>query len=612
MATTTPRRSRGLIHELLSSYRLTAFALAAMLLLSTVSSAYLILLSQPRLEETIMMTRLARDGHEAMLDQETGLRGWLATGDDTFLEPYDAGRRVADVNFEDMVAGSASTPGTTGPVIDTLVARERWQGWATRAAQTQFSATERTDGTLTRFLLEGKRLFDDYRDAEGAGLRQVQGLRDGALQSQRTALVVVFGCYLVLLLAAITLFSQRRRRARRRILEPVSSLLDTIEALREGDLSARTRPTEVPELHEIGTQVDQLAADLESERSHADQREQRLALMAQRLETVVRVGREISGSLSVRYVSATVTTAAADLVDHAATLWVRGEDQSFHVANRSEDAHGVLPPATLVAPEVVTQAAGEARPVVVAARGEDRGGSRAYPLVLAGIVTGVLEVATDVVDPDTEQVLDALLSAAASALESAHLHSSARELADHDALTRLPNRRRLELDIDEEWERCRRYGRPVTLVMLDLDHFKTVNDQRGHQVGDLVLREATAAIASTLRSTDTAYRYGGEEIVVLLRESALDDGVRCAERMRLAVAALRFSAAPDLSITVSAGVATRHTRMAHHSDLLARADGALYDAKRLGRDRVVAADDEPELPTRTRLLVPAETAAAAL
>ncbi len=603
MATTTSRRSRGLVDELLSSYRFTALALLAMLVLCTVSSAYLILVTQPRQEDTTTMARLARDGHEAMLDQETGLRGWLATGDDTFLGPYTQGRQAADANFEQMVAEAATTPGTTEPVVSTLVARERWQTWATRAARTRVDAAERADGTLTTFLLQGKNLFDDYRSAEAASLAEFQALRDGAQQTQRTALLATFGSYITLMVVAGALFGRRRRRARARILEPVSDLLDTIAALRQGDLSARTRPTDVPELHEIGSQIDQLAADLDREQRRAAQREQRLALMAERFETVVRVGREISGSLSVRYVSASVTCAAADLLDAPATLWVRGEDLDFHVAHRSEDAHGVVAPASLVAPDTVVRAAAEARQVVVAERGEDPHGTRAYPLVLAGMVTGVLEVATATVDSETEQVLAALMSSAASALESAHLHSSARELADHDALTRLPNRRRLELDVDEEWERCRRYGRPMTMVMLDLDHFKTVNDQRGHQVGDQVLREATVAIAATLRSTDTAYRYGGEEIVVLLRESALADGVRCAERIRLAVAGLRFDSAPGLAISISAGVATRHAQMAHHSELLACADAALYDAKRLGRDCVVAADAEPtaaEVSTRPR------------
>ena len=155
-----------------------------------------------------------------------------------------------------------------------------------------------------------------------------------------------------------------------------------------------------------------------------------------------------------------------------------------------------------------------------------------------------------------------------------------------DGLTHLPNRRRFELDIDTEWERCRRYGRPLSLVMMDLDHFKRLNDQHGHLLGDQVLREVAVAIGAVLRTTDTAYRYGGEEIVVLLRETGLEDAVAAAERLRVAVAGVTLAEHPDISISTSAGVAARHSTMSHYTGLVDHADKALYDAKRAGRDRV--------------------------
>jgi diguanylate cyclase (GGDEF)-like protein len=94
------------------------------------------------------------------------------------------------------------------------------------------------------------------------------------------------------------------------------------------------------------------------------------------------------------------------------------------------------------------------------------------------------------------------------------------------------------------------------------------------------------AIGRALRSTDTAYRYGGEEIVVLLRETGLEDAAAAAERLRTAVAGVSIEDHPDLSVTTSAGVAARHSTMSHYTGLVARADKALYEAKRLGRDRV--------------------------
>jgi diguanylate cyclase (GGDEF)-like protein len=399
---------------------------------------------------------------------------------------------------------------------------------------------------------------------------------------QSEALVAVLVSYLVLLGASAAVTVRRRRRLTTVILEPIEDLHSTVVRLRDGDLTARTAETSVPELSEIGTALGELAAELDDAGTQATAREIRLAFLAHRFETVVRVGREIAGSLSIRYVSSTVTTAAAELLGTPTTLWVRGDQEEFRVSHRSADAHGTLPPATLTPPAVVLAAAADAQPSSSADR-------RAYPLVLAGLVTAVLEVETPVVDEDTEKVLVSLLATAAASLESAHLHSTARELADMDGLTHLPNRRRFELDIDTEWERCRRYGRPMSLVMMDLDHFKRLNDEHGHLLGDQVLREVATAVGAVLRTTDTAYRYGGEEIVVLLRETGLEDAVAAAERLREAVSAISLADHPQVSVSTSAGVAARHSTMSHYTGLVAQADKALYEAKRLGRDRVAVA-----------------------
>jgi diguanylate cyclase (GGDEF)-like protein len=140
--------------------------------------------------------------------------------------------------------------------------------------------------------------------------------------------------------------------------------------------------------------------------------------------------------------------------------------------------------------------------------------------------------------------------------------------------------------VDAEWERSRRYGRPLSIVMLDLDHFKRLNDQHGHLVGDHALREAAQAIASGLRSTDSAYRFGGEEFVVLLRETGLEAAEVLADRLREAVRDVTVPGHPDVALSTSAGVAARRSSMSHYGDLVAEADRALYEAKRLGRDRV--------------------------
>ena len=578
-----PGRTTGLVGELQRAHRFTVGVLVAVLLLSLGSSGYLLLVSQPRVANYVELSREVRDVHDAMLDQETGLRGWLATGSSTFLEPYAVGREGAESAVDQLLRDMRKSPDVTDDVLATLLARQEWQTWATRAAATTFTSKERVDGTLQRFLLEGKALFDVYRAHDGVSTKRIRDHRSQALEWQDATLVTVLASYLLLLGLSGALTVRRRRRLRSVILVPIADLRATIGRLQGGDLTARTAPTTVPELAEIGTALGDLAAGLDAAGTEATVREIRLAFLANRFETVVRVGREIAGSLSVRYVSSTVTTAAADLLGAATTLWVRGDGQEFQASHRSSDAHGVLAPVTLPPPDVVLAAAADAIPV-------SHGSTRAYPLVLAGMVTAVLEVDTPHVDEDTDQVLASLLSTAAAALESAHLHSTARELADMDALTQLPNRRRFENDVDTEWDRCRRYGRPMSLVMMDLDHFKRLNDEHGHLLGDQVLRQVSAVVADTLRTTDTAYRYGGEEIVVLLRETGLEDAALAAERLRVAVAEVVVEEHPGVTVSTSAGVASRLATMSHYTALVDEADKALYEAKRRGRNRVCTTD----------------------
>lgn len=581
MATNRQHR-RGLVHELQRSHLFVIWVLGGMLLLSLVSSGFLIA-TQSRLERDIATVRTARDAREAMVDQETGLRGWLATGDRVFLEPFDAGRTVADRAFAQLGRDVASTPELTRYVVDLLVARERWDAWAAEAVGRQGGAE---NGGLGVFLLRGKTIFDQYRRADETSTTALQARRERTLRHQTIALSVTAAGYLVVLTGAGAVTLRRRRRLRSAVVEPIDRLLATIGALRAGDLGARTTASGVPELDQIGAEVDRLARELGQAEVEATRREARLSLLAERFEAVVTVGREVSGSLSVRYVSRAVTTAAADFLGTPATLWVRDSNQRLVAADRSQDPHGVVPPPGLVPPVAVTTAAAEARQV-------DAAGRLAHPLVLAGMVVGVLDCSSASIDEDTELVLTALLATAAAALESAHLHSAARELADVDGLTHLANRRRFELDVDDEWERCRRYGRPMSIVMLDLDHFKRFNDEHGHLLGDAVLREAAAAIDAETRTTDTAYRYGGEEIVLLLRETGLEDAVTFAERLRAAVAAVHI-ADYQVTVTTSAGVAARRTSMSHYTELLAAADRALYAAKAAGRNRVVA-DVDPAL-----------------
>jgi diguanylate cyclase (GGDEF)-like protein len=166
-----------------------------------------------------------------------------------------------------------------------------------------------------------------------------------------------------------------------------------------------------------------------------------------------------------------------------------------------------------------------------------------------------------------------------------------------DALTGLRNRRFLDLRLAEEMSRAERYGTPVSVLLLDIDHFKSVNDTCGHAVGDKVLVEVARILHETVRKTDLAARYGGEEMAVIAPQTPLATAVMLAERVRRNIETKAREAVPGVEalnrpITVSIGVAKSSNPVESASKLLWRADSALYEAKGGGRNRVVA--DSPE------------------
>ncbi|NDY41826.1 GGDEF domain-containing protein [Dissulfurirhabdus thermomarina] len=201
-----------------------------------------------------------------------------------------------------------------------------------------------------------------------------------------------------------------------------------------------------------------------------------------------------------------------------------------------------------------------------------------------------------------QQEVGALLSA--NALMREQVEASERRLEAHkqevaelqrrvrfDALTGALNRGAFEEDIADEYARCRRYDRPFTLIIADIDCFKKVNDTYGHTIGDEVLKYFVRMISQEVREIDRVYRYGGEEFVVLLPETDFDGALVVAERLRSRVESrvLKCKGDEDISlkITASFGVTTGGPEDANPKAVLARADKALYKAKEEGRNRVV-------------------------
>lgn len=187
--------------------------------------------------------------------------------------------------------------------------------------------------------------------------------------------------------------------------------------------------------------------------------------------------------------------------------------------------------------------------------------------------------------------LDSLAHHASLALENARLYEEVQVLSLTDSTTALFNRRAFDLRLRDELERATRYKLPLALLMVDVDHFKLYNDTHGHPAGDRVLRALGEVLAgSELRSSDTAFRFGGEEFTVILPHTDAVAALASAERVRAAVEQAAFPEAADQPlgrVTISIGVACFPADAADARELVARADLALYEAKRLGRNRVV-------------------------
>jgi diguanylate cyclase (GGDEF)-like protein len=185
--------------------------------------------------------------------------------------------------------------------------------------------------------------------------------------------------------------------------------------------------------------------------------------------------------------------------------------------------------------------------------------------------------------------LERSASYAALALRNAWLLEQVQRLAATDGLTKIANRRTFEATLEREVARATRSAEHVSLVMVDIDHFKSLNDTHGHQAGDEVLRNVAAALSCECRDFDTPARYGGEEFAVVLPGCGPDEAVAIAERLRRAVAA-----APSVvPITASAGVATYPSHAGDADTLVRAADEALYTSKNSGRDRTTQSAGVP-------------------
>ncbi len=320
---------------------------------------------------------------------------------------------------------------------------------------------------------------------------------------------------------------------------------------------------------------------------------------------VRRVGETLRSTHDMNQMLGSILNTAADAVDaDAATLWrftpTRDGLHPSLTVGLDGESRGVVP----VGEGIVGFVAERAKPVLLPSPGGPPPSRKepyfpatiAVPIYSEDRITAVLATYRNDQDrlfsqEDLETVVF-LAEQGGVAIENVLLHEEAQRLSLTDGLTGTWNRRYFQMQFRQVLATAARFNRPFSLLMLDLDHFKKLNDSFGHQRGDAILIEFSRRVKETLREVDTLARYGGEEFIVLLPETD-DDGARITgEKIREAIRSQPFGSLGDepVPVTVSVGVANNPRNGDTFDTLVEAADRALYAAKQAGRDRVMVAD----------------------
>jgi two-component system, cell cycle response regulator len=419
---------------------------------------------------------------------------------------------------------------------------------------------------------------------------------DPGLPLALAAIAVTAVVVCALLLAIVT----------RRLTWPLVALAGAASRLRQGDLTARSGLAEIgtgaearpDEVVTVAAAFDEMAGRLEGIEEELQASQESSADVLARFRTALAVTHDLDGLLL------TVLDAVRDAAGAETGSALLGESRTLeeHVTSARD---GAAPGPAVLA--VLSRLGRRAVEHDVTASSTETVPALAVPLRSGNRIVGALAVARDAGAPAFDdaavRAVEVLAESAGIAVANALDHEETKRLSVTDALTGAGNFRHLSTTLAREVERATRFSRPLSVVMLDLDHFKDVNDTHGHAFGDAVLREFARRLQDCLREVDTVARYGGEEFTVVLPETGADGAGSVAARIVQAVRSAPFAGgALSAEVTVSAGVASfpDHGRTA--TEILRAADAALYVAKSAGRDRwclaevVLGLEDVPAAP----------------
>jgi diguanylate cyclase (GGDEF)-like protein len=403
-------------------------------------------------------------------------------------------------------------------------------------------------GTPSRIRLAGR----DYRALATSTLTEPKGLELATLTSQTaidSATRSAVSRIVAALAAAILLFAVATYLLGRSVIRSLRRLARAADALAGGSLGERVEVSGNDEFARLGRAFNRMATQLEQRLGELETERTRVQEAAARFGDALAATHDPAQLVRVVVESAVEATGAVG----GAVMGPQGE---------------------------------------LARTGNPGGGAEsiALPLRIGSSDFGLLVLSGEGFEAAQVETATSLAAQVVVALENARLHRIVERQALVDSLTGLANRRSLEETIRAEVARATRFGDSISLVLADLDDFKLVNDRYGHAAGDEVLKVFAAALRETVRESDVAGRWGGEEFALVLSGTDAVGGTRLAERARLAIAGrqVKLPGGDEVSVTASFGVAA-FPDLQDPAQLLDAADAALYEAKRSGKNRVVRA-----------------------
>jgi diguanylate cyclase (GGDEF)-like protein len=417
----------------------------------------------------------------------------------------------------------------------------------------------------------------------------------------------IFFSEVVLLILALIVTLALAYALARLITRPLDDLGEGARAIAEGRFDYRIPVRSRDEVGQLATVFNEMTDQLEGTITELSSSRDQLQ------RAVRRVGETLRSTHDMRQILDSIVSTAADAVGaDAGVLWTFSPTR--------EELYPALAVGTDVSEQarvrvgggVVGLVAERGNPIVRGPGSDSPKLAKAEPgfPVSIGIpfysedrISGVLALYREQEDPFTQEdseTVQFLAEQGGVAIENVFLHDEARRLSITDGLTGVWNRRYFQMQFRQVLATSLRFKRPFSVLMLDLDHFKTINDTYGHQRGDAILIEFAQRVSRVLREVDTFARYGGEEFIALLPETDVYGALTTAEKVREIIRGESFGGVGEepIKLTVSLGVASYPDHEETYKGLVAAADQALYKAKEEGRDRVRIAQKPPPPPLK--------------